>query len=210
MPIKIGLFCEDYAHETMINGLVSRLFRERGINFEIDTICSGGGSKVIGKFKDYMATFRKSKSALSHDLLIIVHDCNCKGKLKVQEPFIKEAKKSRFPEDIICFFLPDPYIQRWYLADGRAFLSAINGNVPPKTYGYIHDKRRKDYYKNVLDEELKRNDILSPLIGAEYGSQIADLIDFQAMGTVDTNFPEAVECIIRRITRYNASSSIGR
>ncbi|MFO8058627.1 MAG: hypothetical protein R6V10_15180 [bacterium] len=134
---------------------------------------------------------------MPYDALVVGHDCNCKGKEKIKKKFSKPAQMAGYPEDRIIYALPDPYIERWYLADPRALLETIEGSESPGEIPYVHKKGKQTFYKDKMDETLQKNGIRSPLAGAELGDQIAERVDIGKLGNVDPNFKDFHEAIRR-------------
>ncbi len=179
--IKIGYFLEDVAHRAFITAFVKRLLKHKygdDLQVEGDIFCESGGSKEINSFRAFLKEWKKdSDISLPYHSLVIGHDCNCKGKETIKKKFSKPASKAGYPEDRIIYALPDPYIERWYLADPRAFLETIEGNEPPGEIPYVHKKGKQTFYKDKMQETLWKNGIGSSLAGAELGDRIAELVD---------------------------------
>lgn len=195
--VRIGWFFEDVAHKNFITALVKRVLREKGMEVENTApLCERGGSLINTRFKEYMSDWGKQREkGLEYDLIVVVHDCNCKGKEDIKKKFQPKARKAQYPEDRICYAVPDPYIERWYLADTQGFKKAIEGQHAPDKQPYVHNKNQKSFYKDKVEETIKSNEIQSALTGAEYGDRIAEFIDLETVGEVDQNFKEFIESL---------------
>jgi hypothetical protein len=200
--IRIAYFFEDVAHENFIRALVWRVYSERfsgGVRLKEDILNRQGGSVIENRFRAYMSKWKKKQDKdLEYDLIIVVRDQNCRGKAKTLKVFHDGSRRAEYPEHAIAYALPDPYIERWYLADPEGFRAAVKGRQAPDQLGYHHDKKHKDYYKDQVVAILQKNDITSLQAGAEYGDLIAQNINIQKVGSVDENFRDFIQSLQTR------------
>ena len=168
----------------------------KNIQIEYDFLNRRRGSLNIIAFKLYIGEWKKEKhKGLDYDRVIVVHDCKCKGKEKVKKFFSDIAGRSAYPYKEISYALPDPYIERWYLADTKALKEAIKLKKEPSKLGYVHDKKRPDFYKNEINRITSESEMELPWVASEYGDKIAEKLDLQAVGKVDKNFKEFIESL---------------
>ena len=199
--IEVGYFFEDYAQEKFLQSIFERVVREAagpGIEIVPEFFCREGGSRIITEFRNYMREFgREGGASLSHDLLVVARDCDRRGRPESIRPFLEAASRAGFPEDRICFATPDPNIQRWYLADTRAFAKATRSEeISPLPY--VPCRENRTYYKDRIKSALNISGLSPALDGAEYGRDIAGLIDMDYVGrNVNNNFSEFVSCLRR-------------
>lgn len=201
ISLSIAYFFEDFAHQTFMTGLVSRLVAEKagvGIELKPITICEGGGSKIYSLFKRYTKDWKMGR-AEKYDIIVVVNDANCKGVSEVRKRFENDAKSVNFPSEDIVYAIPDPYIERWYLADCLNFTKAVQGNEVPSQLPYMHKKTQRHFYKDKLIEALQINGIESG--GTELGEDIAKLVDFSTIGNIDSNFASFIDDFRRCLSR---------
>lgn len=206
--IKIGYFFEDVAHENFIKALATRIAREHGLTVGGDTLCEGGGSTIVSRFRDYMNDWENNRPpSLEFDLLVIVRDCNREGCEKRKKQFSDVIKRCKYPFDRVCFALADPNTERWYLTDPRGFREAIGGHVAPETLPYVPCSKEKGYYRRKLMEVLRKNDASTELGGAEYGGEIANHFDIASLPDgCDDNLENFIDCL-RRVSQALSRST---
>jgi hypothetical protein len=199
--IEVGYFFEDIAQAEFLRSILERVAREeRGAAIELspEIFCTERGSRVVTVFREYMRDFRRDGGrSLSHDLLVVARDCDRRGRAESVRPFHEAASGAGFPEDRICFATPDPNIQRWYLADTGAFARATRSEAI-QPLPYVSCRENRTYYKDRINSALDLSGLPLALEGAEYGRDIARLIDMDHVGrNVNNNFNEFVSCIKR-------------
>lgn len=193
--MTVGFFLEDQAHENFIIALTLRILEElerencRVIN------AVGGSSRVLEEYEKFMRDYSKGKSE-NIDLLIVVIDSNTEGPINRIRKLEKIREKYKYFGPI-CFAIPDPHIERWYLLDNVAFGKAVEINTPGEISAPPR-RRTKDYYKNILMQILGQNDIICLAGGSEYGGEIANLMDLDLIRrkpNKDTNFIDFLDCL---------------
>ena len=85
-------------------------------------------------------------------------------------------------QDRLVFAVPDPHIERWYLADQRAFNEAVGPAAAPEMPRY---KCEQDFYKQLLLDRFAAANVSTLSVGPEFGRPIADKIDFKALERAD-------------------------
>lgn len=106
------------------------------------------------------------------DAIIIAADANCKG-VNARKAELRTAVQ-RHPqfEQIACFAIPDPHIERWMLVDSDAFRSVFGrGCTLPAI------KCAKNEYKTLLRQEISASGIEAPLGGQEYVDDVVSLMN---------------------------------
>jgi len=197
--IRVVCFFEDVAQERLIGTLIDRVAEEIGIRrqrLQREVRVAEPGFRVHEQLK----TFAKQGT---HELsgpdvvLVVAIDCNCMGRATRQKQLEKSmgvkrrnGRKGKPPDGIVAghhivFCLPDPHIERWYIADQHAFNEAIGPRTAPQMPAY---KCEQDYYKSILREALTKADSRPLLGGAEYGELIAQKINLQWLSGADAAF----------------------
>jgi hypothetical protein len=85
--------------------------------------------------------------------------------------------------NIVCG-VPHPHIERWYLADPSALQKTLTCTVSslPKA------KCRKDLYKKMLGDAIRKAGVAPQLGGAEYGEDIACAADVDELCKRERSF----------------------
>lgn len=170
---EIALFCEDSFHEQYGTALVTRLSRDVGVSIRIRIYSSRGGlPRMQSEFNEFLRDLGKGAAGLP-DMIVLMADANCKGYTTRHQELAEVA--ARYPEmaNRVVYGIPDPHIERWMLIDAQAFRTVIGrGCTLPAI------KCAKDYYKELLIEEIAKADIESSLGGQEYAEDVVNVLDF--------------------------------
>lgn len=182
---SIAYFVEDLAHIYFIVALVQRVAEERGLDPEKikhDPRNAGGRGRVFTELIQYLKDVREERRS-PYDIVVIAIDANCQSPQSVKNR-IKDAKaQANYPGPLVCA-VPDPHIERWYLADPEGFETALPVIGRPQLPRY---KCKGDYYKNQLYAAFASAGVSPPLHGAEYGADIAAAIDLFRAGRNDSS-----------------------
>ena len=184
--LRIAYFFEDIAHENFIKAFTRRLIKENGLEIEVEDILTSRKGEYKKKFIEYLKECKK-RNIFEYDIVILVHDANCKGINEFKNMIQRYLDKHNYKFPIV-WAIPDPYIERWYLLDKRAFLIAIQGEKSPPELPYQCSKRYKSFYKEKLREAIHQNDIEPIQGGAEYGELIAENINYKEIAQRDKSF----------------------
>jgi len=187
--MTICYFLEDIAHERFLKTLVARLAEEQGISPDriIHDVrnASGGRGKVLEEFRQFLDDL--SRQSWTPDVLVVAVDGDCVGYRQRREEIRRLADRKGYRGFIACA-VPNPHIERWYLADPEP-LQRIAG-VQPVCPRY---KCQRDFYKQALRDVFRQAGFQPLLGGAEYGEDIARGIDIYKVGRIDTGFKHFVE-----------------
>lgn len=175
MQIKsLGLIAEDAMHESFLTALTVRMSRELGLDIRLAALNSKGGlGSAKSAFKLYLRRFNKGLEEY-HDGLVVAADCNCKGVNDRLAEF--RGIEERLPTGIlICYALPDPHIERWFLLDPTAFERVFGSRCTLPRY-----KCERDYYKMLVSREIRTAGINPILSGNEWVTDIVEASDLEA------------------------------
>ena len=175
--MKIAYFFEDFAHEEFIRGFVRRLARENEIQIQLEDILATKSGNYRTKLVNFLRKWKKGQ-AEAYDVIIMVHDANCKGTNSIRKRYQKYFDRYNYSLPVV-FAIPDPYIEYWYLLDSDAFIKAIEGDKYPKKLPYQCQKKTKRFYKTELAKAIMMNGIEPIRGGSEYGEKIAENIDYK-------------------------------
>lgn len=100
-------------------------------------------------------------------------DGNCKKVAQVRQHIQQEvASKGVNIPHLVCA-VPNPHIERWYLEDQQAFKKVLPKAQPEK----LRYECERDRYKKALIEVIRAAGVEPLLGGAEYGEDIAKILD---------------------------------
>lgn len=176
VEVRIGCFLEDIAQERLVTALIKKvLFLRQTISADLVLEVrnsTGGVGRALGSFEDYLRRWR-SGSQSSYDALVVAIDGNCAGYAAKKKQILETVTQVGYPGEIICA-IPNPHIEKWYLADPRGFKDRFGGSELPKGPRY---KCERDRYKRALLTAFQNAEVEVPLGGAEYGDEIVQCMD---------------------------------
>ena len=175
MP-EVTLFCEDSFHEKFVGALLRRFESDYDVAVKARFLSAWGGiSKVQGEFKDFLRDLARDRQLLP-DSIIVVTDANCAGHNDRKETMNQALAFYPQLQQLVCYAIPDPHIERWMLADAKAFQSVFGrGCTVPAI------KCAKDEYKKLLRKEIRASGIEPPLGGEEFAEDIVNAMDLAQM-----------------------------
>lgn len=182
--IRIGYFLEDIAQERFICALVTRVAEEMGIprdklHHEVRN-ASGGAGQAMTSLDTFLERWMRDREP-SFDLLIVAIDGNCQ-RYTTRRREIAELLRRKGYTGLFACAVPNPHIERWYLADPVGVRRALSSPREPHIPRY---KCERDRYKQALSQALRDADLEAPLGGAEYGDEIAWAMDLHRAGRND-------------------------
>lgn len=192
----IHLYGEDRAHEAVLHTLCRVLLARRRVAATVQTqIAAGGQGRALAELKAYQAGVHKGKVVGVPDLLVVMIDANCRGPQKRQE--VEDVlDRDLWPAVIVgC---PEPHVERWALADPRAFQSII-GVAPPDDPG----KCERGVYKRLLRDATRQANL--PVLGDPMVQLAPDLIRAMDLEIAARNQPvlgRLIQDLDREIARW--------
>ena len=188
--LKVFYFLEDRAHEESIKRFVTRIARDEfSIDLNNKVLSGRGGNKFIGELKSFLHDY-SSISGLP-DIIIVVHDSDCKSKTECQtyQSKINELNglygNHQGMKDISVFCIPCPYVERWLVED----IDVIREISDSTDIQQVRFQCEKGYYKRKLKEFFKEFDVYT---GLEYAGDIMEKLDLQVLCRADNNFQHFV------------------
>jgi hypothetical protein len=180
--IIVDIFAEDTAHEKFLKPVINKLASQLGISVTVRILSARGGhGRAVSEYILYQHIIEKGIAKnVAPDIIVVAIDCNCKGYSDMERD-ISAAVRDIFKERTV-FSLPDPHIERWYLADPSAAnkVFGIAVKVPRK-------KCKRDFYKNLLAETVIKSGHPPSLGGIEFAEEIVDIMDFYAAGKTENS-----------------------
>ncbi len=169
----VGYFLEDIAHVNFITALAGRVSEEVGLPIIHDVRNgSGGHGRALTELAQYLRDAATGREPL-RVLLVVAIDSNCVGYNRMAHDIIHTRDVCRYPGTVVCA-VPDPHIERWYLADRNALRSAVPGSQAPAVPAR---KCQRDVYKQALRLAFESAGIKPQLGGAEYAVDIVSAMD---------------------------------
>jgi len=190
--IRVGYFLEDVGQEAFVVGLVKRIAEQVGL--ATDDLSHDSRSTVGGKgtatteLRRFLRDVTRGSERL-FDILTVAIDGNCQGYAGKRKEIKRKAEQTGYPGTVVCI-VPDPHIERWYLADATALAHVMGADIQPKVPTYKCERGR---YKDALRDAFRQAGIIAPLGGAEYGAEVAAALDLYAVGKADAGFKHSVD-----------------
>lgn len=179
--IHVGCFLEDIAHERFISAVVQKVANSLPVPvpaLELDIRnARGGRGRAVSSFGEYLDGWARGNQ-IPHTILIVTIDSNCVGYSKRMREIMELKERKGYPGQVLCA-VPNPHIEKWYLADPRGFQECFNSPNQP-----VVPKRKceRDRYKQALVKALRDASVEAPLGGAEYGDQIVEHMELGRAG----------------------------
>jgi hypothetical protein len=182
--IRVGYFLEDIGHQRFICTLVERVAQDLGLppaHLRHDVRnASGGAGQTITSLRSFLHRHTRTEE-LPFDVLVVAIDGNCSTYAAKRDEIVGLMSQAEYPGLFACA-VPNPHVERWYIADPMGFRNAFATATPPSVPRYKCEKAR---YKTALSDALRDADLEAPLGGAEYGEEIAQHISLQRAGAND-------------------------
>lgn len=182
--ITIGCFLEDIGQERFITALILRVAIEIGLiaerlRFEFRN-ASGGGGKAVSEFQRFLRDCRVG-DAIGFDILVVAIDGNCKGVAEVTNRLREITDRNGYAGAVV-YAIPDPHIEKWYMADVSACQKVLDTTEQPQCPAYKCEKGR---YKRAFTEAIRKTGVIPLQGGSEYAPAIADQMDLFHAGKRD-------------------------
>jgi hypothetical protein len=202
--MTIALFVEDAGHLSFIRRLIERALEAEGEMAEIlERNAVGGSASVIRSLRDYVRDLARGRETFA-EVLVVAIDGNGHRPAERIRVIREVCERAEYPGRLVCA-VPDPHVEAWYLADGRAVRMVTGGatqqQLPSRS-------REQDVYKRLLEESFVAAGIYPPLGGVEYGAEIADALDLDAAGRTQTSlgdFLSDLRSAIREVAAAGAA-----
>lgn len=190
--IRIGYFLEDIGQERFLTALVNRVAREIGLpsrrlRHEVRN-ATGGRGTALSALRRFLRDVNHEREG-PFALLVVAIDGDCHSYRERRDEIRAIVEQSGYPGSVICA-VPNPHIERWYLADPPGLQQVLEVGSIPEVPSYKCERGR---YKQALRDAIRQTGIIAPLGGLEYGPDIAEAIDLYAVGKADAGFKHFVD-----------------
>lgn len=204
---RIGYFLDDIAQANFIRALVARVAREQKIDWIDDQPRASSGGKSEEAYRSFLKQLRPQRitSRMPFDLLVVAIDGNCKGYSECKSQLAGYAITFKYPQpDRIVYAIPDPLIERWYLADPSA-LAITLGSQEVSTPSPACKERQ--IYKDLIVQSIRSTGIEPQYRGAEYGERVVENMDLYKAGKNDASlkhFLEELAAVLKQLKQIDA------
>jgi len=200
--VRVGYFLEDIAQERFLCALVTRVAEEKGIptdmlRHEVRN-ASGGEGQAMNSLSQFLDRWRHDQVPVL-DLLIVAIDGNCRSFTERRREIENLVRERGYHGPLVCA-VPDPHIERWYLADPEGFQRALSAPEAPRCPRYKRCKYERDQYKRALRKALREAGVEAPLGGAEYGDDIVRSMDLYRAGRRDRSLKHFLDDLREALT----------
>jgi hypothetical protein len=179
MPCRIDLFCEDAAHEAFGRALIERRADEEGLSATLHVPTAKFGiPRLKAELRAFQAVLRRAGGA--PDLLVILVDANDVGVAQRRSEVENALDSTLYPHIVVG--VPDPYIERWMVADPVSF-SARFGVEPD-----MAPPRSREDWKERLTRALEASGEIVTQGGAEFADDIVSAMDLYRAGQTAPSF----------------------
>lgn len=196
LPLRIGIFCEDAAHEDLARALIARCCAEEGIQAGVNTVSARFGiGRLKAELRTFQATVRKG-GARTPDILVVLVDANREGVAARRQEARDVIDAAVFPAVVVG--VPDPYVERWFLSDPVSFSARFG--VQPEL-GPTTDRKE---WKRRLVAALESAGQIVTGGGSEFAEDILADMDFYRAGRAVPSLADFVEDLrgtLRRLGR---------
>lgn len=123
------------------------------------------------EFKEFLRDVSRQGQPFP-DSIVVVVDANCQGHNERKK--LMDGVLARYPtfQQLVCYAIPDPHIERWMLVDPNAFRAVFGRGCTLRAI-----KCAKDEYKRLLRKEIRASGIEAALGGEEFAEDIVMEID---------------------------------
>lgn len=188
MTKQIGLFVEDFGHETVIQAILQRYAQMYHLDIAVQSRSVRGGlGRMIRELRQYLRDVHRDPAAATLDALIIARDANCKGQPERRRELEEAFQRGSLAMPPV-YAIPDPHIERWLLLDSKAFKQALgSGCQAPDS------KCERGRYKRLLSEAVRAAG-LSPLLnGLEHAEAIINAMNLDRMQHHDASLGQFLQ-----------------
>jgi hypothetical protein len=199
--INIGCFLEDIGQERFIKALISKIAIE--IDFDTDKLrfdirnASHGGGAAVSEFRRFLKEYAAG-STTSFDILVVAIDGNCKGAMEATKHLIDIKERSGYAGNVV-YGVPDPHIEKWYMADLNACQHVLGTTDQPVCPPY---KCEKGLYKRALTTAIRSTGVTPLQGGAEYAPDIAAQMNLYDAGKRDPSLGRFIEDIRKALQAF--------
>ena len=200
--LRVGYFLEDIAHEKFITALVRRVSREVGLTQQtlehVIYNASGGKGQTMTELRRFLRDVQRGRIPPT-PVLVVAIDGNCQGYTEKHNEIRRVAGDYGYAGQLVCA-IPDPHIERWYMADPGGLQQAIGAGVRPVPPAYKCERGR---YKRAMLDVFADVGIKPLLGGAEYGNDVVEAMDLYAAQQADPALKHFVDHLKEALSPFS-------
>jgi len=200
--LRVGYFLEDIAHEKFIAALVRRVGQEAGLASEalehVVYNASGGKGRTMTELRRFLRDAERGIVPPT-PVLVVAIDGNCQGYTEKHNEIRRVAGDYGYAGQLVCA-IPDPHIERWYMADPGGLQQAIGAGVRPVPPAYKCERGR---YKQAILGVFADVGIKPLLGGAEYGNDVVKAMDLYAAQQADPALKHFVDHLKEALSPFS-------
>lgn len=196
-PVAVDLFAEDRAHESLLRALIARIATEEGLQARVRVRSARGGhGRVLTEFRAYQQAAIAGLAGGLPQLMVAAIDANCRAFAAAH----REVTDALVPDlrSICVPACPDPHIERWFLADPKAFHQVVGvGADMPQA------KCERDLYKHILSQAVVKAGHPPTLGGIEFAADLVRAMDLYRAGRACSSLKHFVDELRGRLKRLS-------
>jgi hypothetical protein len=177
--LGIAVFLEDLAQDGLIKAFIARTAETVGaavgaIELRVYN-ASGGRGSVMTELRRFLQHLERG-TVPPAPILIVAIDGNCQSHATRSREIRDIVSNHHYPGYLVCA-VPDPHIERWYMADPLALQRVTESPalvIPPEY------KCERSRYKNALRDAFRQGGVIPPFGGVEYATDIVAEMDLLA------------------------------
>lgn len=173
MRYRVDLFCEDAGHESFGRAMIQRCAQQEAIDVTLNVPTARFGiPRLRSELLAFQSVLRRTGGA--PDILVILIDANDVG-VQARRRQIDALLDPTVVPVSVCG-IPDPYVERWLLADPQSF-AATFGQEPQ-----LGRTRTRKEWKARLVRALESGGQIVTQGGAEFADEIVTAMDLYRAG----------------------------
>lgn len=173
--LTLDLIVEDRAQELFIRALIRRVSGEAQIRTRVHTRSARDGRPKVLRVLDTYEAIAADPNQAAADLIVVAVDSNSMSFAEARRDTRKHVS-TRFDSRTIVG-APEPYIERWFLADPESFHEVIGATSVPRPRGSA-----RTHYKEALVQAVRAGGHTPIWEGAEFAPDLVAAMDLYRAG----------------------------
>lgn len=200
MACRLALLGEDAAHENIGRALISRCAAEEDVAVSLTVLSARFGiPRLRVELRAFQAVLARAGGV--PDLLVVLVDANDVGFSARRREVEDQLDMSLLPAAVVG--VPDPYVERWMLADPDSFASLFG--VRPE----VGRARTRSAWKRRLVSALEDAGQIVTQGGAEFADEVVEAMDLYRAGRHAPSLDAFVADLRAALRRMRATGAAG-
>ncbi|MBI2913688.1 MAG: hypothetical protein HYY03_07185 [Chloroflexi bacterium] len=182
--LSLALFLEDIGQMRFVNSLIKRVATEHSPPLDVEAVtrnATGGKARVVAELRRYLRDLILGEDV--PDILVIAVDCDCQSRTRLARALTQLVNEASVASCLVLG-LPEPHVERWYLADQAAIQRVTRAPGMP---ALPPPRCRKDLFKRALSDAFAAGGLYPPLGGIEYAEEIVREMDLAVAAASDSS-----------------------